>query len=329
MTLLAAPLQRYFTDYAHTLRDLSPNTIASYRDTWRQLIKHTTSTRGIPADKIDLAAIDTDLVTTFLNYLLTTRGNSIATCNARLTAIRAVLAQALPDYPEHADTITRVLAIPLRRRPTPTVEFLTTDETKSLLSAPDTNTWTGRRDQALLTLAVQTGLRISELITLTRNDIHTATGAHVTCLGKGCRHRATPLTATTLTIIKPYLTERATRPGDALFPRPDGNRLSRDALERRLAKHLRTAAATCSSLQNKHVTMHTLRHTAAMRLLEAGVDVSVIALWLGHQHTTSTDVYLHADMTIKQTAIDRTRPPHIPTGTYTPSPDILTWLDNL
>ena len=329
MTLLAAPLQRYFTDYAHTQRDLSPNTIASYRDTWRQLIKHTTGTRGIAADRIDLAVIDTDLVTSFLEHLTTTRHNSTATCNARLTAIRAVLAQALPDHPEHADTITRVLAMRSRRRPAPTVEFLTTGETEVLLAAPDTSTWTGRRDQALLALAVQTGLRISELITLTCHDIHTATGAHVSCLGKGRRRRATPLTATTLTVLTPYLAERATRPGDALFPRPDGARLSRNALEHRLAKHLDTAAATCPSLQDKHVTMHTLRHTAAMRLLEAGVDVSVIALWLGHQHTNSTDVYLHADMTIKQTAIDRTRPPHIPAGTYTPPPDILTWLDKL
>jgi site-specific recombinase XerD len=329
MTLLAAPLQRYFTDYAHAQRDLSPNTIASYRDTWRQLIKHTIRTRGIAADRIDLAVIDTDLVTSFLDQLTTARHNSVATCNARLTAIRAVLAQALPDHPEHADTITRVLAIPSRRRPTPTVEFLNIGETEALLAAPNTSTWTGRRDQALLALAVQTGLRISELITLTRNDIHTATGSHITCLGKGRRHRATPLTATTLTVMEPYLTERATRPGDALFPRPDGAHLSRDALEHRLAKHLNTAAATCPSLRGKHVTMHTLRHTAAMRLLQAGVDVSVIALWLGHQHTSSTDVYLHADMTIKQAAIDRTRPPHIPAGTYTPPPDILTWLDSL
>ena len=170
---------------AHTQRDLSPNTIASYRDTWRQLIKHTTGTRGIAADRIDLAVIDTDLVTSFLEHLTTARHNSTATtCNARLTAIRAVLAQALPDHPEHADTITRVLAIRSRRRPAPTVEFLTTGETEVLLAAPDTSTWTGRRDQALLALAVQTGLRISELITLTCNDIHTATGAHVSCLGK-------------------------------------------------------------------------------------------------------------------------------------------------
>ena len=241
-----------------------------------------------------------------------------------------MLAQALPDHPEHADTITRVLAIRSRRRPAPTVEFLTTGETEVLLAAPDTSTWTGRRDQALLALAVQTGLRISELITLTCHDIHTATGAHVTCLGKGRRRRATPLTATTLTVLHPYLAERATRPGDAPVPSPRRS----PPLPRRprtppcqTPRHRRRDLPSLQrqARDNAHAAPHR-RHAAAR---EAGVDVSVIALWLGHQHTNSTDVYLHADMTIKQTAIDRTRPPHIPAGTYTPPPDILTWLDKL
>jgi len=329
MTLLAPSLQSYFTDYAHAQRDLSPNTIATYRDTWRLLIKYATATRGIPADKIDLALIDANLVTGFLDHLQSTRGNGAATRNARLTAIRAVMGFALPDHPEHANTIARVLAVPARRRPTPTVEFLSSTEADALLAAPNTSTWTGRRDQALLTLAVQTGLRVSELTSLTTRDIHTGTGAHVTCMGKGRRHRATPLTPTTLTVLEPFLTERASRPGDALFPGPHGQHLSRDALERRLAKHRTAAAATCPSLRTKHITMHTLRHTTAMRLLQAGIDVSVIALWLGHQNTASTDCYLHADMTIKQAAIERTRPSDVKPGTYTPAPDILTWLDTL
>jgi integrase/recombinase XerD len=329
MTLLAPSLQSYFTDYAHAQRDLSPNTIATYRDTWRLLIKYVTATRNVPADKIDLALIDASLVTGFLDHLQTTRGNAVTTRNARLTAIRAVMGFALPDHPEHANTIARVLAVPARRRPTPTVEFLTSAEADALLAAPDTSTWTGRRDRALLTLAVQTGLRVSELTSLTTSDIHTGTGAHVTCTGKGRRHRATPLTPTTLTVLAPFLTERATRPGDALFPGPHGQHLSRDALERRLAKHHATAAATCPSLRTKRITMHTLRHTTAMRLLQAGVDISVIALWLGHQNTASTDCYLHADMTIKQAAIERTRPPDVKPGTYTPAPDILTWLETL
>jgi integrase/recombinase XerD len=329
MTLLASSLQRYFTEYAHIQRELSPNTISAYRDTWRLLIKHTTTNRAVPADAIDLDIIDADLVTGFLDHLQTERGNSTTTRNARLTAIRAVLAYVLPDHPEHGDTIARVLAIPAKRRATPPLQFLTNAETNALLAAPDPHTWTGRRDRALLTLAVQTGLRISELIGLTAGDVQLTTAPHVTCTGKGRRHRATPLTPATVAVVTPYLAERATHPGTALFPGPRGEHLSRDALEHRLTKHLATAANSCPSLTGKHATMHTLRHTTAMNLLQAGVDVAVIALWLGHQNTASTDPYLHADMTIKQKAIDRTRSPDIKPGTYTPAPGILSWLDSL
>lgn len=329
MTLLAPSLQSYFTDHAQARKDLSPNTIASYRDTWRLLIKYLTAATGIPADKIDLGMIDAEAITTFLDHLEADRGNSATTRNARLTAIRAVLAVALPDHPEHADTIARVLAIPTRRGTPRTVQFLTVEETQALLDAPPAATWTGRRDRTLLTLAVQTGLRISELTTLTTSDIHTGTGAHVTCTGKGRKYRATPLTAATMVVLVPYLAERAIRPGAAAFPGPRGQHLSRDALERRLAKHVATATETCPSLGAKHVTMHTLRHTAAMRLLQAGVDVAVIALWLGHENTSSTDVYLHADMTIKQAAIDRTRDPQVTPGTYTPTAEVLAFLASL
>jgi len=329
MTLLAPSLQFYFTNHAHARKGLSPNTIAAYRDTWRLLIKYLTATTGVPADKIDLGMIDTDAVSMFLDHLQAVRGNNATTRNARLTAIRAVLAVTLPDHPEHADTIARVLVIPPRRGTPRTVQFLTVDETEALLDAPQADTWTGRRDRALLMLAVQTGLRISELASLSISDIHTGTGAHVTCTGKGRKYRATPLTAATLTVLVPYLAERATRPGAAVFPGPRGQHLSRDALERRLAKHVATTTEHCPSLGLKHVTMHTLRHTAAMRLLQAGVDVAVIALWLGHENTSSTDVYLHADMTIKQAAIDRTRGPQVTPGTYAPGPDVLAFLTSL
>jgi integrase/recombinase XerD len=329
MTLLAPVLQRYFTDYAHAQRDLSPNTIAAYRDTWRLLIKHVTTTTNVPADKLDLDVLDPQAVSGFLDYLQAQRGNSARTRNARLTAIRAVLAIALPDHPEHAGTITRVLAIPARRSPDPVLQFLTPKETGTLLAATDTSTWTGRRDHALLTLAVQTGLRISELTSLTTSDLHLGTGPHVTCLGKGRRRRATPLTPVTVAVLNGYLAERLARKGTALFPGPAGQHLSRDALEHRLAKYLAIAAATCPSLAAKHVTMHSLRHSAAMNLLAAGVDVAVISLWLGHRHTASSDAYLHADMAIKQAAIDRTRSPNIVPGTYQPPPDILTWLSSL
>ncbi len=329
MNALATSLQTYFTTFAHTQRDLSANTIRSYRDTWRMLLKYLTATLDVPADALDLDAITAANVTGFLDHLEHERGNSARTRNARLTAIRAVLGRALPDHPEHAATITQALAIPPKRTTRTVIEFLTAGEVDALLAAPDTKTWTGRRDHALLVLAVQTGLRISEICSLTLDDIHLGAGPHVACTGKGRRQRVTPLTRATVATLTTYLAQRAARPGAALLCGPHGQPLSRDALEHRLAKHLITATTTCPSLAGKHVTMHTLRHTAAMNLLAAGVDVTVIALWLGHADTHSTDAYLHADMAIKQAAIDRTRPPDVKPGTYQPEPDILAWLTAL
>lgn len=329
MNALATSLQTYFTAFARTQRDLASNTIASYRDTWRMLLKHLTVTLDVPADRIDFDALTVANVTGFLDHLERDRGNNTKTRNTRLTAIRAVLSRALPDHPEHAATITQILAIPPKRATRPVIEFLTSVEVDVLLAAPDRQTWTGRRDRALLVMAVQTGLRISEICALTLGDIHLGVGPHVTCTGKGRRQRTTPLTRTTVDTIMNYLAERATRPGTAVFCGPHGQALSRDALEHRLAKHVETARTECSSLAVKHVTMHTLRHTAAMNLLAAGVDVSVIALWLGHADTHSTDAYLHADMTIKQAAIDRTRPPGVAPGSYHPEPGTLAWLTAL
>ncbi|MCO4253650.1 tyrosine-type recombinase/integrase [Pseudarthrobacter raffinosi] len=329
MNALATSLQTYFTAFARTQRDLSSNTIASYRDTWRMLLKHLTATLGVPTDKIDFDALTVTNVSGFLDHLEHDRGNNAKTRNTRLTAIRAVLSRALPNHPEHAATITQVLAIPPKRTTRPVIEFLTPGEVDALLAAPDHQTWTGRRDHALLAMAVQTGLRISEICALTLNDIHLGAGPHVTCTGKGRRQRSTPLTRTTVNTMKHYLAERATRPGTAMFCGPHGQALSRDALEHRLAKHLNTTKTTCSSLAGKHVTMHTLRHTTAMNLLTGGVDVAVIALWLGHADTHSTDAYLHADMAIKQAAIERTRPLGVTPGSYHPEPDILAWLTAL
>ena len=329
MNDLATSLQTYFTTFAHNQRDLSANTISSYRDTWRMLLKYLSATLGIPVETLDFDALTASNVTGFLDHLEHERRNNAKTRNTRLTAIRSVLGRALPDHPEHAATITQVLAIPPRRTTRPVIEFLTPEEVNALLAAPEPTNWTGRRDHALLVLAVQTGLRISEICSLTCDDIHLGAGAHIACTGKGRRQRITPLTRTTVTTMTNYLAERGARPGSAMFCGPHGQPLSRDALEHRLTKHLATATTTCPRLTAKHVTMHTLRHTAAMNLLAAGVDVAVIALWLGHADTHSTDAYLHADMAIKQAAIDRTRPPDVKPGIYQPEPDILAWLTAL
>lgn len=329
MTYLTTVLQAFFTDYVHTHRSLSANTIASYRDTWRLLIKHICATTATSPENIRLKDIEWTVITRFLDYLATERANSAATRNARLTAICAVFTHALPDHPQHADTIRHILTIPPAKTTKPLISYLSEPETAALLNAPHLGTWIGRRDQMMFALIINTGLRVSELINLTITSIHTGSGPYVECQGKGRKHRAIPISASVQDQLGDYLTERNNRPGTALFPGPHGNALSRDAIERRLAIHLRTASKTCPSLATKHITVHALRHTTAMNLLHAGVDITIIALWLGHEQTSTTDIYLHADMETKKAALDKTRQPEIPHGTYTPPSDVLKWLDSL
>ena len=254
MNALAIELQSYFTSFARDQRDLSPHTISSYRDTWRLLITYLSDTTGTRADRIDFADLTVESFTGFLDHLEHDRHNSTATRNARLSGIRAVSVHALPAQLDDAGTITRILAIPAKRHPTPQVEYLASDEADALIAAPDRSRWTGRHDHALLVLALQTGLRISELRSLDLNDIDPGVGAHVRCTGKGRRQRCTPLTSATTTIMSNYLAERATRSGSALFCGPHGARLSRDALEHRIRIHAATATRACPSLATKHVT---------------------------------------------------------------------------
>ena len=232
-------------------------------------------------------------------------------------------------HPEHAHDIQRVLSIPPKRTDRALVTFLDQQEIDALLAAPDRTTWTGRRDHALLMLAIQTGLRASELTTLNVADVQLAGAAHVTCEGKGRKQRITPLTRTTSAVLRVWLAERAGHPDDPLFPTIRGRRLTRDALERRLAIHLAHAAKDQPSLSEKNVTLHTLRHTAAMQLLHAGIDTTVIALWLGHERVETTQIYLHADLALKEKALARTKPPDAKPGRYRPPDTLLAFLEAL
>ena len=296
MTALAPVLQAFFTDRLIAQRRASPHTVAGYRGTFRLLLGFATANNGKTPSALDIADLDAPLISAFLDHLEHERHCTVRTRNWRLAAIHSLFGYAALHHPEHAATIGRVLAIPAKRHERTLLTWLNEAEVDALLAAPDRGSWAGRRDHAMLVLAVQTGLRISELIALSCGDVGLGTGAHVRCLGKGRKERATPLTGLTVAVLRRWLAEHLGAPGDPLFPTRTGARLSHDAIERRLAGHLAAARATCPSLTAKHVTMHTLRHTAAMRLLQAGIDVAVIALWLGHEQIATTTIYLHADM---------------------------------
>ena len=329
MSDLAPLLQGFFTDRLARQKKASPNTVAAYRDTCKVLLTFAQEQTGKPPSRLSLADLNATLIGKFLQYLEDQRGNGSATRNARLAVIHSLFRYAAPRAPEHAVVISQVLAIPPRRRERAIVSYLTPEETDALLAAPDRSSWHGRRDHALLLLAVQTGLRVSELTALTRQDVHLAAGPHVRCHGKGRKDRATPLTGQTVKVLRTWLAECSPAPDGPLFPTRAGGPLSRDAVERLVARHATAAQADCPSIKEKNVTPHTLRHTAAMSLLRAGVDTSIIALWLGHESAETTQVYLHADMTIKEQALARVQPPDTRPGRYRPPDTLLTFLDNL
>ncbi len=271
MTALAPTLQAFFTDRLTRQRHVSPQTIAAYRDTWRLLLAFASARTSRQPVQLDIADLDATLIGDFLDYLEHDRGNSPRTRNARLAAIHSMFGYAALEHPEHAQQISRVLAIPPKRFDKAVVTWLTEPEVDALLAAPDTATWAGRRDQAMILLAAQTGLRISELTGLTCGDVHLGTGPHVSCHGKGRKQRSTPLTKATVAVLRTWLAGRQGSPGQPLFPNRSGGRLSRDAVEKRLTRHVAAAREECPSLKAKTVTMHTLRHTAAMRLQGRGV----------------------------------------------------------
>jgi len=328
VTALAPILQAYFTQRL-AQRQASAHTVASYRDTFSLLLRFAQQQLGTPPSRLDVTDVDAALVGAFLDHLETERGNCAATRNNRLAAVHSLFSYAALRCPEHAATIARVLAIPAKRTDTTIVSFLTADEVAALLASPARATRPGRRDYVLLLVAVQTGLRVSELTGLTCGDVTLGAGANLRCRGKGRKERCTPLTRPTARVVRDWLTERHGEPTDPLFPNRAGGRLSPDAVADLLAKHLTTAADRCPSLKAKRVSPHTLRHTAAMTLLRAGVDTSTIALWLGHAGTKATQVYLHADLALKEAALARTAPPTVGRARYQPPDQLLAFLESL
>jgi len=304
-----APLiERFFTERLVRQQNVSVHTIASYRDTFRLLLKFAmTKLRKAPS-ALTLDELDAPFIGAFLTDLETKRGTSVTTRNLRLTAIRSFFRFVSFEEPAHSALIQRVLAIPSKRHDKREVHFLTRLEIEAILAAPDRMTWLGRRDHTLLLLAVQTGLRLSELVGLDRDAIHLDAGAHLRCVGKGRKERCTPPTRNARIALQSWLNEPARRGSSALFPNLHGGRLSADSVQALLAKHVRIASKRCATLASKRVSPHVMRHSAAMELLQAGVDCSVIALWLGHESIETTQTYLHAHLALKEAALARLEP---------------------
>ncbi|MGH9122826.1 MAG: tyrosine-type recombinase/integrase [Acidimicrobiales bacterium] len=330
MSALAPTLEAYFTERLIGQRRASPNTVASYRDAWRMLLRFAQAQMGKEPNQLDIADLDASLVMAFLNHLESERHNSIRTRNARLAAIRSFFRYASYRHPEHGGLIARVLDIPTKRTDRKDVTYLVEEEVQALLDAPDRDSWCGRRDHTLLRVAVQTGLRASELTGLRNSDVELGTGAHVRCRGKGRKERSTPLDKETVKTLRDWMAERAGEPGDCLFPTRRDSALTRSAVGCLFAKYTATARQHCPSLRTKRPTPHTLRHTGAMELLRSGVDISLIALWLGHEQVETTQrIYIHADMSIKERALAKTRPAQARPGRYRPGDQLLAFLDGL
>jgi len=326
---LAKHLQQFFTDRLLGQLGASQHTVASYRDTFRLLLKFATKQCRRQASDLRVEDLDAKFVSAFLQHLERDRRNSARTRNNRLSAIHAFFGYVSVNEPALASHCQRVLAIPSKRFERGPVQFLSEEETAALLKAPDTTTWLGRRDQLLLQVAVQTGLRNSELIRLRRQDVELGTGAHIKCLGKGRKTRCTPLRSNLATRLSDWIDEQPLGPTTPIFPTAKGNAMSSDALQRLVVRHIRTAARTCLSLQKKKVTPHTMHHTLAMSLLQHGVDITVIALWLGHESIETTQMYLHADMTMKEKALARTTDTKTTPKRYRPNDRLIAFLESL
>jgi site-specific recombinase XerD len=324
-----ALLQRFFTDRLCTQMEASANTIAGYRDTFRLLLRFASERRGKALTKLAIEDLDADLVADFLTHVEAARRNGARSRNTRLAAIRSFFRYVAMNEPAYLLHCQRILAMPSKRYVKRTVTFLDAGEIAALLAAPDRATWVGRRDHAILLVALQTGLRASELINLRCKDVVLGTGAHIRCDGKGRKERCTPLRRDTVKLLEQWLRERRGGDDHPLFPTMRGERLSRDALEHLVRRHTLTASASCPSLVGKRVSPHILRHSTAMELLQHGVDQTVIALWLGHESVETTQVYIHADLRMKEKALSRMAAPAATPGRYRPDDTLLAFLEAL
>jgi site-specific recombinase XerD len=322
-------MQAFFVSGLDRQKGASSHTVDSYRHALRLLLVFARDQTGKHPNDLDFADLDAGFVARFLDHLETDRHNSVASRNTRLAALHSFFRFASYRHPEHADTIGQILAIPKKKTTTAPRSFLTGEEMDALLAATDRNTWNGRRDHTLLVVARRTGLRLSELTGLRVQDADLGPAAHLNCLGKGRKRRDTPVDKPTAALLLAWLDERQGRPDEPLFPSRRGTRLSADAVQRLVAKHVTTAQAACPSMRGKKISTHNLRHSCAMDLLRHGTDPAVLAMWLGHENLDSVSAYIHADPTMKQRALDRRTPTTAQPGRYRPPDQLLAFLDGL
>jgi site-specific recombinase XerD len=329
MTPLAPLLQAFFIERLANQRHASPHTIAAYRLTFSLLLRFARDRVGKAPSDLGLEDLDASLIVAFLQHLESERGNSVQTRNARLAAIHSFYRYIAVLVPDRGGQVKRILDIPCKRFDRELVDYLTREELEVLLAAPNRTNWIGRRDHALLLVAIQTGLRASELVNLRRHQIVPGQHAYVRCTGKGRKERCVPLTRQTVSVLRAWLQLRGGEPSDLVFPSCRRGLLSLDALEKLVKKHAATAAATCPSIGEKRVTPHVLRHTAAMQLRLAGVDLSVIALWLGHESLDTTQIYLQADLASREAALAKLAPVEVGYRRFQPSDPLLAFLQGL
>lgn len=322
-------LESYFTDRLMRQRKASPNTIASHRDTFRLLLKFARQYLKKEPSKLMIEDLNAPFIGRFLDYLEKERGNEAQSRNIRLSAIRSFFKYVALEEPACSALAQRIRAIPNKRCKQKPVEFLISAEIDALLAAPDQSTWAGRRDKALLLLALQTGLRVSELVGLRCKDVELGAGAHVRCLGKGRKERCTPLRKEVVATLKAWLQERNCNSSEPLFPNARGTKLSRDGVEYLLEKHVKKATKQCPTLKKKKISPHVLRHSTAMELLHHGVDRTVIALWLGHEKVDTVQVYLHADMKLKEQALNKVTPKDSKLKRFRPDDELLEFLNSI
>ncbi len=329
MKSLAPLIESFFTDRLYRQLRASPNTVIAYRDTFRLLLVFAQSRLGKTPSDLLFDDLNAPFIGAFLTHLEEERHCSPRTRNSRLSAIHSFFRYAAFLEPAYGGLIQRVLAMPQTRCDRNLVDYLTRPEVEALLEAPDKTTWLGRRDYALLHLGIQTGMRVSELISLCSEQITFGTGSHIRCRGKGRKERCVPLTQKTSSVLRAWITEQACGPSEPVFRTYRGSALSRDACECLLTKYADKATQTCPSFKGKRVSPHVLRHTAAMQLLQSGVDCAVIALWLGHESIESTGIYLHADLSMKEKALARVTPIRATFHRYQPGGKLMAFLNAL